>query len=271
MLAFRWVVAFLAYAGVVALAAVSNPHTSYPTMWIAILLLGVVFYATARSQKRRREAVTLETKGLAALQRGELDKSHEAFAMLAQSRVATFAAAGRHSLAWLATRRGELDDALALLVDTDNHYRRELVALKLAANLACARAFTLALLGRVDDAEAALRLAEDLAEQHAPRPKEAPMRVLTRGVIDCRAGRAEAAVKWLDDHWAECEYTLTGSETRLLRVVRAFALAQSGPREAGVVDATVAQSRPPRFDGEYAFLGAKWPEMATFLTTHGLA
>ncbi|HEX4454448.1 MAG TPA: hypothetical protein VH143_26485 [Kofleriaceae bacterium] len=41
--------------------------------------------------------------------------------------------------------------------------------------------------------------------------------------------------------------------------------------DAGIVDALAAQARPRLFDAEYAFLGAQWPELATFLTTHGLA
>jgi hypothetical protein len=89
-------------------------------------------------------------------------------------------------------------------------------------------------------------------------------------LLDCRAGRAGAAVKLLDDRWMDCENALDGTWLRPLRVVRAFAIAAAGPREGGVAEAVLAPAKPLAFRGEYAFLGAAWPEMAAFLAAHEL-
>ena len=57
-----------------------------------------------------------------------------------------------------------------------------------------------------------------------------------------------------------------GETLRPLRVIRAFAIASTGPRNAGMADASLALSRPA-YPGEYDFLGKAWPEMQTFLAS----
>ena len=83
-----------------------------------------------------------------------------------------------------------------------------------------------------------------------------------------RTGRPEDAAKLLDEGWAGYEASVTGDVLRPLRVVRAFAHA-SGPRAGGVAEAALPTLRPA-YPGEYAFLGARWPEMAAFLASHEL-
>ncbi len=268
----RFALAFVTYASIPVFVASLRPHDSYAGTGTALLVLAYVFFLGARARRGRGRAAVVESKAMAALHRGDLQTAQEAFDLLGRDRDHLIAAISRHNLAWTAMRRGKLAAALDLYTDTDATYAKELAAAGMSAKAACDRAFALALLGRVDDAELALREAEDHATRQPARHSDAAMRVLVRATIDCRAGRAAAASKLLDERWAECEYTLTGSETRLVRVVRAFALAQStGPRDAGIVDALAAQARPVTFDAEYTFLGESWPELATFLTTHGLA
>jgi hypothetical protein len=74
----------------------------------------------------------------------------------------------------------------------------------------------------------------------------------------------------LDERWHEYEALLTGDIVRHLRVVRAFARAAAGPREAGTAAMDLASARPA-YPGEYALLAAEWPEMAAFLAAHELA
>ena len=66
-----------------------------------------------------------------------------------------------------------------------------------------------------------------------------------------------------------CEGMLTGETLRPMRVLRAFALASSDPRNAGKAEIDVAAARP-QYPDEYRFLGVAWPEMAVFLASHGL-
>jgi hypothetical protein len=98
----------------------------------------------------------------------------------------------------------------------------------------------------------------------------AAMKAYTRAVLDCRAGKHEDAARQLDERWAEYEGMADGAVLRPLRIVRAFAVAASGPRSAGVAGAMIALSRPG-YPGEYDFLGVAWPEMAVFLASHGLS
>jgi len=63
---------------------------------------------------------------------------------------------------------------------------------------------------------------------------------------------------------------MTGEALRPLRIVRAFAIAAAGPRDHGRADAVLAAARPA-YPGEYEFVGKVWPEMASFLASHGMA
>jgi hypothetical protein len=60
----------------------------------------------------------------------------------------------------------------------------------------------------------------------------AAMKLFVRAIVDCRAGRADDAVLYLDERWAEHEAMLSGDTLRPLRIVRAFAIAACGPRNS---------------------------------------
>jgi hypothetical protein len=78
----------------------------------------------------------------------------------------------------------------------------------------------------------------------------AAMKLFVRAIVDCRAGRADDAVLYLDERWAAHEAMLSGDTLRPLRIVRAFAIAACGPRNSGVADTLVSLSRPT-YPGEY--------------------
>ena len=63
---------------------------------------------------------------------------------------------------------------------------------------------------------------------------------------------------------------MSAKDLRPIRVLRAFAIAAGGVREAGSASAIIAGMRPT-YPHELAFLGAAWPEMAAFLASHELA
>jgi tetratricopeptide (TPR) repeat protein len=270
----RLVITFLVYAGALALLAIRYPRESWPVAVVAIVLVGVIFLIAARAPAKRRRRFAIDSEAQGALLRGDFAAAEQLYNVLALETSAdarSMSALARHNVAWAAMRQGKLDPAIELWAELDECYEAELTSMLYSVAAATDRAFALALAGRVEDAERALDDAERRSTKHPPRSTDAVSIVLARATIECRAGRSEAAAKLIDERWAACEYAMSGSITRLLRVVRGFALASTDPRNAGVADATVAQSRPPLFGGEYGFLGAKWPEMATFLTTNGLA
>jgi hypothetical protein len=86
-----------------------------------------------------------------------------------------------------------------------------------------------------------------------------------------RKGRAAEATVSLEHAWTEHEATMTGEILRLMRVLRGFARAAAqGPRNQGVVERVLGDMKP-RYEREFAFLGATWPEMAAFLAAQHLA
>lgn len=97
------------------------------------------------------------------------------------------------------------------------------------------------------------------------------MLAMLRAVIDCRRGRAAEATVLLEHAWTEYEATMTAETLRMMRVLRAFAhAAAEGPRNQGLVERVLGDMKP-RYEREFAFLGATWPEMATFLSAQHLA
>jgi hypothetical protein len=180
---------------------------------------------------------------------------------------AVITSAARHNLAWTTLRRGRLREALALFSTNELANARWLKANQIYSISALDRALCSALLGELDQA----RRAVDEAETRALRAhlSYAAMKAFVDAVIACRDGRAAEAAKQLADHWAEYETMTTGDVLRPLRVVRAFALAAEGPRNAGQVETMIGSVRPA-YPTEYAFLAVGWPEMAAFLATHGL-
>jgi hypothetical protein len=95
------------------------------------------------------------------------------------------------------------------------------------------------------------------------------MKDLARAVVDCRAERSTIAAAMLDEQWKVYEASLPGRTTRLIRIVRAFAHAATGARNAGAADIMLMGLRPSH-PGEFEFLGVAWPEMRAFLVTHDL-
>jgi hypothetical protein len=125
-----------------------------------------------------------------------------------------------------------------------------------------------ALLGDIAAAEKWMAEVEKRANDLSV-PSLPAMKAFARSVVDCRTGRCAEAARNLDERWPEYEGILTGETLRPLRIVRAFAIAAGGPRDAGLAETVIAAARPA-YPGEYDVLGMAWPEMATFLVTHAI-
>ena len=232
---------------------------------VATAMVAVVPMMALRSMHlaaaRRYQPVNRE--GLLALGRGELDRAEKLFRPWIRTRGTSPAVrrAGRYNLGFTTMQRGDLEQAIAL------HTRNEQGPLggELKKHSAVQLALCLGLRGDLEVAAAWVREAERRAGTTVP-----PLLIVARAVVDCRRGEPAAAAKLLADEWNHLEGQLTAAQLRPARVLRSFAVhAAEGPRGAGRADKLLAACEP-RFAGEYRWLGVAWPEMQTFLRTHGL-
>jgi len=199
---------------------------------------------------------------------GELARAREFYwAWSSRSGVAEIATLARHNLAFTMIRQGEHEHAIAILLDNQQHYAAHLTRMQLAPTSAADLAFAHALAGKLEEAERWISIANGLK---APRNRTfTAMAAWARGAIEVRAGRAEAAAKLLEDAWRHAEANFTGSNLRPMRVLRAFAIASTGSRQAGVAEQMI-EGIKPQFPEEFAFLATAWPELGTFLDAHVL-
>jgi hypothetical protein len=177
-------------------------------------------------------------------------------------------AVAEYNLGIALLRRGELDRALAQFTSVDQ--RSRLATIGLRPGIAAQLAFAHALRGDLETSERWLADYEVRKKGAADTRALDGLVVLVRSVAGIRRGRYDEVVRDLEARWRELENVLTGELLRPLRVLRAFALAQAdGPRGAGAAETVLAGVRPSR-RGEFAALGAAWPEMSAFLETNGL-
>ena len=251
------------------LGIVMQPHA---------LLLGiggiafVVYFAgaTVIAMTRLRRFNGENNAALGALGRGELAKAHEVFVRWAPRQPPIISATARHNLGWTLMLEQRLEDAVTILEDTAEHYKRPLTRTGLLPTTLIDTTLCHALLGNLDQADIWFAKSQ-LPVKPTPHPSFPGMVALTRGIIDCRRGRTAEARVSLEHGWNEHEATLTGETLRMMRVVRAFACAtEDGPRSQGLVERILGDMKP-RYEGEFGFLGGAWPEMAVFLAAHHLA
>ncbi len=253
----------------VGLGIVMSPHGLLLGISGAAFLTYTVGW-TVFALARMRRFATENNLALGALGRGELAKAHEVFARWAPSRVLAVSAVARHNLGWTLMLEGRVEEAARVLEDVAEHYRRQLIQNALLPTTRIDTALCHALLGKVDVAESWCAKSEEPVKAPS-RPSFQGMRALVHAVIDCRKGHVAEAMVSLEHAWAEHEATMTGETLRMMRVLRAFACAAAdGPRNQGLVERVLGDMKP-RYEGELAFLGASWPEMAAFLAAHQLA
>lgn len=235
---------------------------------LLVVVLFVVFVARAARQVRRFNVEN--SAAVAAIGRGELAVARETFWRWAEeTHVARIAAIARHNLASTLARQGELAQAIEVATDNNQTHLESLQASALAPTAAVDLALYHALANNLDAARHWIAVA-DTRKSLVALPSVPASRAFAQAVVDCRSGNAVEAARALDERWNEYEALLTGDIVRLLRVVRAFARATAGPREAGTAEMDLISVRPA-FPREYGALASGWPEMAAFLAAHGLA
>lgn len=88
-------------------------------------------------------------------------------------------------------------------------------------------------------------------------------------VISVRQGRFDEALIRMEAEWLDAEGGLTAHDGRVLRVMRAFAIASKRPDDVDGLRIAVESVKPFR-EGEFDYLATSWPELKSFLTAHGL-
>jgi hypothetical protein len=235
-----------------------------------VVIIGTPFAATALVQAQARRYNRVAQPGHLALTAGDAATAQREFAE-ARAKVrwpGSLRRLGDYNRAFALIREGKLALAIELLSETD----RRGGVLNLDGAIAGALALAYALAGDV-------ALATDWLAETRRRYSSytaAGIRVpafaytLSEAAVELRAGEAEAMRRRLENHWTQLENSVTGNILRPMRVLRAFALAQTGgPREAALVDSMLAALRgSSTYDIQY--LGAAWPEMKMFIAAHGL-
>jgi hypothetical protein len=247
----------------------SSPAITTVVPMVLFVLIGVVLFATTARTRRFNSA---NAQGLQALAEGDYARAADTFAELSRkyrwpthlTGIATF------NIGVARLHQGLLGEALDCFARVERRTNSALAGLR--TTLACNTALAYALRGDLESARPWRAAAEDAKKRAADPTLVTGFVAFVDAVIDCREGRYESFLRWLDDRWSQLEGSMTARTTRPLRVLRAFAMTQApgaGPRDAGGVEMLVGALQPVR-PGEFAMLRAEWPEMAAFLSAAGL-
>jgi hypothetical protein len=213
----------------------------------------------------KRKSLEFE-KGRELLSRGELDQAEAVFERLARSDRSLVDA--RLSLGWTKLRRGDLQRAADVFAEVDRS--GSIVAMLLRPMTAGYLALTHALLDNLDAAGQWLAEADKRTSKAHARTTAVALTTFARSVVECRQGKFIDVAQQLDDQWGTLENTLTGEVLRPLRVVRAFAVAQTeGARSSGAAAQLLSELGRRRLS-EFDYLATAWPELDGFLRAHSL-
>lgn len=230
-------------------------------MWGVVVAVAIPLAYTALLKSRLRAYNVANAPAHAALKQGDAATAERGFAANRERfryprvlpRLTDF------NIAQSRFRQGKLRDSMALLADVD----RRGGVLNVDGAIAATLAYGHALCGEVELAETWLAEGHRRYARYPNVPAYADIH--SEVVLDLRRGRAAEVAKRLADDWRQIESTLTGERIRPLRVLRAFAVAQSSdPREAGAIAPILASLESAN---DVAYLGAEWPELARFIAT----
>jgi hypothetical protein len=236
---------------------------------VLIVLFGVFTFAITARARRFNSA---NAQGLQALAEGDYARAADTFVDLSRKYrwPAQLATIATFNVGVARLHQGLLGEALDCFARVEQRTYGALAGMR--ATLACNAALTYGLRGDVESARRWRAAAEDAKKSAADQGLVTGFIALVDAVVDCREGRYESFLRWLDERWRQLEGSVTARTTRPLRVLRAFATARApgaGPRDAGSVEMLVSALQPVR-PGEFAMLQAEWPEMAAFLSASGL-
>jgi len=252
----------------VAACAVSSALGNMSLAWIFVVVAPTGHTLFVQAQARRYNRIA--APGHLALTAGDAMTAQREFAE-ARAKVrwpGFLRRLGDYNRAFALIRQGEFAAAIELLSDLDQRGG----VLNLDGAIAGAFALAHALAGNVELAEDWLAETRRRYGQYRASGVRVPAFAfaLSEAAVQLRAGQAEIVSNRLANEWTQLENSVTGNILRPMRVLRAFALAQSsGPRDAALVDSLVAALRGTS-TRDIDYLGAAWPEMHVFMSAHDL-
>lgn len=167
-------------------------------------------------------------------------------------------------------RAGRFEEAIAGFAEIERARTMRLGS-TVRMRIATQTALVHALQGNIPVAERWLQDARvRLAKNRDDRIAHAAHLCLAESVVSARKGDAAGAVAQLEARWLELRYAFTADLFRVAEVVRAFAETQQGMRASNAAGERLIRIEPV-LKGEFAFLGAAWPEMQMFLAAHDVA
>jgi tetratricopeptide (TPR) repeat protein len=234
------------------LSAAEILATYAPLAILGIVALPLMF--------RLRSFAARNQRGVEFMASGDLAAAAEAFRTLSRARIGQRSIA-RYNLGLVLLRQGDLRGAIDALEKARTRGVRQL-----RSSAASFQSFCHAVLG---EADRAAELAADARRLAAGPSIPSRMYLAAEAVNALRAGDAAGAVRMLDEGWSALELSTTADLVRGLRVIRAFAIESAGG-DAALANDLLAGARPSR-PGEYAWLGASWPELARYLEEKGFS
>jgi hypothetical protein len=158
-------------------------------------------------------------------------------------------------------RQGRHAEAIAMMIEADRAGGATTVNGAIASSLALFHAV-------LGDLEQARTWFAEATKRYRQFPAAVPFpQLLSEIAIAVRAGQSEEICRRLARDWTQIESTTKGETLRPIRVLRAFATAQtSGVRDAAALTPLVAALHPARA-ADFAYLATSWPELDMFLRT----
>jgi len=234
-----------------------------PDMWRSILtqlapvlvvpvVFGLFYWRLHRFAAANKRAVDLMAGGEAAA-------AADAFRRLARTPLAPVGVA-RFNLGLALLRLGDVRGALDAFAAAERS-RAKALRPAIAALIALCDALA-------GDLDAADRWVAEARQRTASPSSTSRVHLAAEAIVRLRRGDASGAVRLFDETWGELERCTSADLVRAFRVVRAFAAERTGGAAAAQAADLLAGARPFRA-GEYAWLAAAWPEMASYLAANG--
>jgi hypothetical protein len=173
-----------------------------------------------------------------------------------------FALVATYNQAFAAIRAGDSAAAVGLLLRIDRWPLPQLGGLRGPVALELARAFAIG--GEVEKAERWLDTARTRLENDHRANHDVGI-ALVEGLIRCRAGRFEEAIRHYDDHWQRLQARLSVRDMQEAWLLRAFAVRKtSAPRDGAAAEPWLRLLRGTE-PGSFAWLTGHWLELEVFV------
>jgi len=224
------------------------------------VVVGTFLWALSGSRRFNAQ----QKPGLDAMSVGQYARAAQLFGAVAR-RYRTkpnFAAIATCNQGFALIRAGDAATAVGSLLSVERSPLPQLAGLRgsIAVELACAFAIG----GDIDKAERWLDAARSRNASDPLGSQEASI-AAAEGMIHCRAGRFERALRHYDDCWQRLESKLIVRTMHGVWLLRAFAVSKlSTPRDAAAAEPWLRLLRGSA-PGSFAWLTKHWPELEAFV------